>query len=70
MGKVGKRLALIIGVPFGIYIALYVGSMAMSSICSYSFGNIPSQEWLENSNDVCQLFANLSQLIVKVVNST
>ena len=68
MGNVGKKLALIIGVPFGTAIALYVGAVAMSTICSHSFRNIPSQEWLEQSNIVCQLFANLSQLIGKVVN--
>ena len=69
MGEKGKKLALIIGIPFGISIALYVGKEVMSQICSYSFGNIPSQKWIEKSNIVCQLFANLSQLIMNVVNS-
>ena len=69
MGTIGKKLALIIGVPFGVSITLYAGSAVMGQICSYSFGIPMSQEWLEKSSTICQLFSDLSQLIMKITNS-
>lgn len=68
MGKIGEKLALGFGIPFGISIALYAGTAVMSQVCGYTLGSGISQDWLEKSDNVCQLFSSLSQLIGHITN--
>jgi hypothetical protein len=68
MGKLGQKLAKILGTPFGVCVALYVGTVVMSDICGYNVGYGLPEKWYEISSLECKLFSSLSQLIGQVVS--
>lgn len=66
LGRSGK-IAVIIGLP--VTIMLIAGTMIMNQICESNTKNIPNQEWLKISNDLCQNFTSLTDLVGKFINS-
>ena len=64
MGKTATKVAIIIVVP----ILLFAGLMAMDVICVYNAEHIQDKNWLQKSNELCQNFVELSQLIKNVIN--
>ena len=63
LSKTGNRLIAIFVIP----ILLLAGVMAMGQICPGS-DNIPNQDWRDVSNNLCQTFTYLSNLIGEFVN--
>ena len=64
MGKTATKVTIVIGVP----ILLFAGLMAMAEICTYNAEHIQDENWLQKSNELCQNFVELSQLIKNVIN--
>jgi uncharacterized membrane protein YjdF len=65
----GKKIIYVTIAFFVIIITIYAGTMAMNQLCTIDQSGHNNPQWAENSDLVCQLFANLAQIIKQITNS-
>ena len=63
-----KKVLYAIVAFFGVVILFYFGTMAMNQLCVMNQDHIHDPQWLEKSDQLCQIFTSLAQLIKQVIH--
>ena len=65
----GKKVLYAIAMSLLAIVIFYFGTMAMNQLCISNQTGVHDPQWVEKSDQLCQIFTGLAQLIKQVTNS-